>query len=172
MARARRGRAVSSKGKGVLGVEDFTSRLAQFKVAVLDTMVFIYHFENHPLFANLTQVIFERMEGGLLTSLASVICLTEIYSGPLQKGYVSLFEEYKRVFATYPNLSLIPVTPEIAEQAAVLKAKYQIRTPDAIHVATGLVHKAEAIVSNDETLRAIKELEVLTLSDFIKADKK
>jgi predicted nucleic acid-binding protein len=155
-----------------LGIEDFASKLAQFKVAVLDAMVFIYHFESHPTLANLTQVIFERMEAGLLTSLASVICLTEIYSGPLRKGYTALFEEYKRVFATYPNLSLIPVTPEIAEQAAILKAKYQLRTPDAIHVATGLVHKAEIFVSNDEALRSIKELEVLTLSDFAQTSEK
>ncbi len=151
-----------------MGVEDFASKLAQFKLVMLDSMVFIYHFENHPLFANLTEVIFERMEDGLLNSFASVICLTEIYSGPLQKGHVSLFEEYKRVFATYPNLLLIPVTPEIAEEAAILKTKYQLRTPDAIHIATGVVHKAEAFISNDETLRNIEELEVLTLSDFTK----
>lgn len=149
-----------------MGIADFAPSLARFKIVALDTMVFIYHFENHPLFANLTQVIFERMEEGLLTSLASVICLAETYSGPLQKGYTSLFEEYKRVFDTYPNLSLMPVTAEIAEQAAILRAKYQLRTPDAIHLATGLVHKADAFISNDETLRPVVELEVVTLSDF------
>ncbi|RLC92522.1 MAG: hypothetical protein DRI39_08185 [Chloroflexi bacterium] len=149
-----------------MGVEEFASRLAQFRLVVLDSMVFIYHFEDHPVFADLTQQVFERMEEGVIRSLASAICLTEIYSAPLQKKQASLLEEYKLVFDTYPNLSLVPVTAEIAEEAAVLRAKYRIRAPDAIHLATGLVHSAEALISNDGSLRAVGELPVLLLSDF------
>lgn len=166
MERAGWRRGISPGRSAILGIADFASRLAQCKVVALDAMVFIYHFENHPSLANLTQLIFDRMEAGLLTSLVSVIGVTEIYSGPLRKGYSTLFEEYKRVFITYPNLLLMPVTLEVGEQAAILRAKYEIRTPDAIHIATGVVHQAEAFISNDEALRSVEELPILLLSDF------
>jgi predicted nucleic acid-binding protein len=84
-------------------------------------------------------------------------------------GNRQMLLHYRRVFGSYPNLTLHPVTMPVMESMSDLRAKYGLRTPDAIHVATGLLHGAQAFVTNDKQLRPLKAegLDVLVLSDFV-----
>ncbi len=50
---------------------------------------------------------------------------------------------------TFPNLTLLPVDLPVAMQAAALRATTNIRLPDALIIASGLLSGCEAIVSND-----------------------
>ena len=63
-----------------------------------------------------------------------------------------------------PHLEIIPLTAEIAADAARLRARYGIRTPDAIHAATALAGGAESFITNDQGLvRLEPELKVRLL---------
>ncbi len=46
-------------------------RLPQDRTIALDTMVFIYHFEAHPLFSPVTTKIFEQIETGKTKAVTS-----------------------------------------------------------------------------------------------------
>jgi len=59
---------------------------------------------------------------------------------------------------------MIDVDGMIAERAADLRARYNLRTPDAIHIATAIVAGCDAFLTNDLALRRVTELRVLTLS--------
>ncbi len=43
------------------------------------------------------------------------------------------------LFRNFPHLSVLPVTDEIAERAAFLRAHYGLKTPDALQLATALI---------------------------------
>ena len=58
---------------------------------------------------------------------------------------------------------------EIADQAAKLRAESNLKTPDAIQAATALASQATGLISNDPAFRRVKELEVLTFDDLLKA---
>lgn len=54
----------------------------------------------------------------------------------------------------------------IAVNAAGIRAKYNSRTPDALQVATAIEYKADYFFTNDLRLKAISEIEVITLADL------
>jgi predicted nucleic acid-binding protein len=48
-----------------------------------------------------------------------------------------------------PNLIPQPIGINVAHQAALLRASYNFKTPDALVIATGLVHGVDVLVTND-----------------------
>jgi predicted nucleic acid-binding protein len=132
-------------------------------------MVFIYHLEDHPTYAPLTQLLFEAWEEGRNLGITSVITLFEILVKPKREGLEEVAQDYLELLTTYPNLTIVEVDLEVAKLAAELRAKYRIRTPDALQLATALQAKAGGFITNDERLKRIKELEVVLLDDLLES---
>jgi predicted nucleic acid-binding protein len=152
-----------------MGLEtDFHARLQTYQVVGFDTMVFIYQFEDHPTFAPLTQQLFEAVERGQVSAHISVLVAGEVLTGPKKAGNQEILLLYRHILSNYPNLVLDPVTMQVMECMSDLRARYNLKTPDAIHVATALLHGAQAFVTNDERLRQVEAegLDILVLSDF------
>jgi predicted nucleic acid-binding protein len=55
---------------------------------------------------------------------------------------------------------------EIADLAAALRARYNLRTPDALYIATAIVTRCDAFLTNDKRLRQANEIRVLTLDEL------
>jgi predicted nucleic acid-binding protein len=149
----------------------FRTVLLSHGVVSFDTMVVIYHFEDHPKYASLTQLLFEAVDRGDLLAQISVLVAGEVLTGPKKAGDQEMLLHYRHVFSSYPNLELLPATMQVMELASDLRARYNLKTPDAIHLGTALCHGARAFVTNDEQMRQVgaEGLEVLILSDFVKA---
>jgi len=138
------------------------------KIIGLDTMVFIYHFEENQLYSPLTFSIFESLEKGSFNGITSTLTLLEILVKPKKENNLLLTERYKLLFETFPNLQVKTLNENIADIASTLRAKYNINTPDAIQIATSLEAKADIFITNDETLKKISEIKVLLLSEMLK----
>jgi predicted nucleic acid-binding protein len=54
----------------------------------------------------------------------------------------------------------------VAEQAADLRARYGLRTPDALQIATGLTAGYAALLTDDARLQRVTELRVLVLDEL------
>jgi predicted nucleic acid-binding protein len=50
---------------------------------------------------------------------------------------------------SFPNLSLLPVDLDVASQAATLRAIKNLKPPDALIVAGGILAGCQAIITND-----------------------
>jgi predicted nucleic acid-binding protein len=59
------------------------------------------------------------------------------------------------------------VLPDIAENAAKLRADYNLRTPDAIQMATAIYGGASFLLTNDIRLPSLPGLTVLVLNQLI-----
>jgi predicted nucleic acid-binding protein len=57
-----------------------------------------------------------------------------------------------RLLRSFPNLRIVDLTPEISTAAARLRARYGLRTPDAIHAGSALAAGADLLVTNDRDL--------------------
>lgn len=149
-------------------VASFAAALEPYHFIGFDTMVFIYHFEDHPVFADLTQILFRAIAEGKLSAHVSVLLAGEVLVGPKKVGDQESLLHYRHVFGNYPNLVVHPVTMEVMERVSDLRARQGLPTPDAIHLATALVHGAQAFVTNDKRLRRVAPdgLDILVLSDF------
>lgn len=152
-----------------MGVD--TTRLEEFlarhRLVGADTMVFIYHLEDHPTYAPLTQVIFEAWEVGTTRGVTSMITLLEILVKPKREGHAQAARDYQEVLTTYPNLQLVDLDLRVADIASDLRAKYNLKTPDAIQVAATQSAGGTAFLTNDPSFRRVTEIEVLLLDDLL-----
>jgi predicted nucleic acid-binding protein len=138
------------------------------KIIGLDTMVFIYHFEENQVYSSLTFSIFESLEKGNFKGITSILTLLEILVKPKKENNSLLVERYKLLFETFPNLQVQEINENIADIASSLRANYNINTPDAIQIATSLEVKADIFITNDANLKKISEIKVLLLSEMLK----
>ena len=137
-----------------------------FPVA-LDTMIFIYAFEEHPTYLSALKAFFRAVEKGDLRAVTSTITLTECLVQPYRKKNFALAAQYLVLFRNFPHLSVVPVSDDIAGRAAFLRAKHHLGTPDAIQLATGLVSGCRFFLTNDEGLPPVEGISVLVLDHLI-----
>lgn len=146
----------------------FTERLRSFSVVGLDTAVFIYHFEKNPTYLPLTHELFRSIEVGARAGVTSTITLMEIIVKPLALGQKDVARKYEVMLVNFPNLDIVDLDRDVIRQAARLRAEYRIRPPDALQVATSLLHGAEVFITNDGLLKRLRgKLEVILLDDFV-----
>lgn len=69
------------------------------------------------------------------------------------------------------GLSTISLSPEVAEIAAQLRAQHNLRTPDAVQIATAISAGATYFLTNDSTLPDLPDLKMLVLDNLKKRSK-
>lgn len=97
-----------------------------------------------------------------------MITLLEILVKPKSEGHTEAAREYLDLLTTYPHLTVVEVDLGIVDLASDLRAKYAIRTPDALQIAAGLSLGATGFLTNDGRLKRVTELEVLLLDEIEK----
>lgn len=137
------------------------------KKVSLDTMGMIYFLEKNDDYFPLVAEIFSLAEKNEIEIILSVLASLEFLTGALRFNRQDLVFDYKQFLQSFPTLTVENVSAEIAEQAAILRAKYNIKTPDAIHLATAIVSQAEIFITNDKNLMSVNEIKIICLKDYI-----
>lgn len=131
----------------------------------VDTMLFVYHFEGNERFGPAAGRLLQAAEDGRCRLVASVLALLEVLVVPKRHGKDDLCQRYRDLFESFPNLSLVPIECEVVEIASDLRARHDLRTPDALHLATAIHAGAESFVSEDRRLRGIQGVRVVGLEE-------
>lgn len=130
----------------------------------VDAQIAIYSTDIHPVYAPLCEPIWKL--GGTATVVSSELILLETLVGPLRSGDIGLGDRREALWHQ-PDTRLLPITQDILREAAHLRASLPgIKTPDAIHAATGLVHGCVLFVTNDMAFRRVTGLTVAVLDDL------
>jgi predicted nucleic acid-binding protein len=132
----------------------------------LDTSPFIYYVEEKTGYVEMLDPFFEAVDRGQISIVTSTVTLLEVLVQPLKKGDTTLAQQYRDMLFNTKGLITFPVSPEIAEEAAQLRALHTIRTPDSIQMATAIKARAQFFLTNDAQLSSIKRLSVLVLEDL------
>ncbi|MEQ8465895.1 MAG: PIN domain-containing protein [Coleofasciculus sp. E1-EBD-02] len=82
---------------------------------------------------------------------------------PLRRGNTILAQQYRDILFNEEGLTTIEVSVAIAEEASQLRAAYNLRTPDAIQMATAIRQGALFFLTNDARLPSLPGLAVLVL---------
>jgi predicted nucleic acid-binding protein len=118
----------------------------------LDTVVLIYFLERHPQHFPLARELFTRIEESRLSAVVSSLVLTELLVPAYRENQVQSAERLIAILQGFPHLKIVPLSSDIAARVARLRARYGLRTPDAIHVATALHEQCAGLVTNDHAL--------------------
>ncbi|MBI5244251.1 MAG: PIN domain-containing protein [Elusimicrobia bacterium] len=136
------------------------------RVLCLDTSPIIYFIEASPAHLPILREVFSRIDKGAARGISSYITLLEVMVKPLKEGARDLALQYRDILLHSRGLRLYPLEEELAEKAAQLRAKYNLRTPDAIQMATAIRRGADVFITNDFRFRAVKEIDVIVLQDY------
>ncbi len=113
----------------------------------LDTCLLIYAIENHPVWAPRVREAMTGAQGKrfAISHLITMECLVS----PLRSGNFLMQRRYEEGLRAFEHLSL----PEpVFLHAAQLRARFALKTPDALHLACAQHHGCEALWTNDERL--------------------
>ena len=133
----------------------------------LDTAPLIYFIEKNPTYLDTMRLFFRALNQGEFTVVTSVVTIAEALVYPLRQGNTALAQQYRDILFNSQGLTTIEVVPVIAETAAQLRADYNLRTPDAIQMATAISEGASFFLTNDARLPSLPGLSVLVLDQLI-----
>lgn len=108
------------------------------KNVFLDTAPLIYYIEENNKYSPILNKLFLANSKGEFLFQTSVITLLEVLVLPLRENEFKLVEQYQNILCNSPSIDIIDLTIDIAIKAAHLRAKYGLKTPDSIQVATAL----------------------------------
>ena len=145
-----------------MGVVKF---LSQYKKIAFDTNVFISVFAMEPLGAKVVPIIDAVANKGTNEIITSVLAFSECAVKPYKEGNWTALDQVKLMFQM-PHLTAYDMDEVVAEEAARLRATYSFKMPDAIIIATGIIHGADVLLTNDHRLASVKEIPVVMLNEL------
>jgi predicted nucleic acid-binding protein len=131
-----------------------------------DSAPLIYFVERHPVYFDRMLFIMRHINAGPIEGVASTIALTEVLVQPLRVGNDPLAQRYEAVLSKSRGFRLEPTSNSVARRAADLRARYALRTPDALHVATAIEAGYDGFLTNDASIKRVAEIRVLVLDDL------
>lgn len=125
----------------------------------LDSNILIYFLENVEPQASRVEKILNRLMRGDDEVVISAVTVAEILTGFYKSEDATKPAKIKKLLSdlTLNSFKIVPVTFEIADLAACMRAKRGGRLPDALIVATALSQKADCLYSEDKDLQRFKE---------------
>jgi len=112
----------------------------------VDACLLIYAFEAHPVHGTAVRARLAQAAGQLAVSpLVHLECLV----GPMKTGNLVLQRYYEEGLRQLVNL---PLPQAVFVQAVELRARFGLKTPDALHLAAAQFHRCSSLWTNDDRL--------------------
>ena len=93
--------------------------------------------------------------------LRSQLSRLECRSKPLAAADQTLLDRYDAFFAL---LKLGEVDEDLIDQATALRARFALRSIDALHLATAIRQRADVFLTGDKNLRRCTDANVVVIS--------
>ncbi|WP_445638253.1 VapC toxin family PIN domain ribonuclease [Nostoc sp. DSM 114161] len=135
-------------------------------VIYIDTPVVIYSVEWNPEYYSLLLPLWLKFQTGEIQIISSELILMEALVLALRNNDTFLLNAYEELLLS-ENMQLVPISKSVLRQAANLRATTNLKTPDAIHVATALSVNCNQFLTNDKGFRNVPSLPVIILSEVL-----
>ncbi len=101
-----------------------------------------------------------------ITGIASRLTLAECMVKPLRQNDAAARQLFENFLLRGP-IQLFSIFNEILDQATVIRAKYGFHLLDAIHLATAVTTKCDAIISDDLEWQKFPGLPIYDFNHFL-----
>lgn len=130
----------------------------------LDTNIFIAVKNKESNFEYSKQIL-DRIEDKTLNAVISTVVFMEVLVGFYQNNEKDEANSFSNKILL--NYDLITVDPEIAIEAAKIRAKFGIKLPDAIIAASTLLSECDYFITNDKPLLEKLDIKKITPKKFV-----
>ncbi len=130
----------------------------------LDTFVFMDILSNEPDIARKAESFLSLMKSGTICVVSSILFAELAFHIKRTKGSEKAEEILMHLSSM--SLEIVPVSPEIAKQAGMLRAHYHGKIEkkltyfDCIHLATALAVGCSKFVTGDKGFKDVRELKM------------
>jgi predicted nucleic acid-binding protein len=132
-----------------------------------DTNALIYLIERNPDYLAVLQPVFEKVERRQIQAHTSAICLIEVLVKPLREGRHDLAGRYRDLILSSRNFTVHDVSVPVSERAAAIRARWNLRVPDAIVAATALLTGCSHVVTNDRDMKPVEGFTAVVIKDYL-----
>jgi predicted nucleic acid-binding protein len=142
-----------------------TDQLKKARRIFLDTAPVIYYVEKNPTFASKLQPLFDRFDDGNLMAVVSPITLAECLVLPYKLGKPEVTQVFSDLKVNSQSVLFYPIDEPLADNAARLRASYNLTLTDAFQVAIAIQSGCDAFLTNDIELKRIKDIPIIVVSE-------
>jgi len=132
----------------------------------LDTAPLIYFFENISPYNQIISSLWEEAEKKKIRFIFSTLTIFEIFVKPIKDNQKDIQKKLEQALIKNPKISIVPVTISIALESSKIRANYNIRTPDAIQIATAKNY-SDYFLTNDKKLERYPDLKIKVLEILV-----
>ncbi|MCC6444564.1 MAG: PIN domain-containing protein [Armatimonadetes bacterium] len=132
----------------------------------MDANCVIYSVERIEPYDRLLQTVWQAAQSASIEIISSELTLLETLVKPIRSGDSQLERIFRELLLHSKEVRLLPISREILEYAARLRAQTSIKTPDAIHAASALTSGCSLMLTNDPAFSKIANLNVTVLSEL------
>ena len=131
----------------------------------LDSNVFVYAAINTKDLGENARELLQKIQQGEMQAKTSALTFDEVFWAVKKFDLDAAFEACYALL-NFPNLDIVPVDRELVVFALQLIKEHHLAPRDAIHAATAIVGKADALVSTDAHFDKIEELKRRLLETY------
>jgi predicted nucleic acid-binding protein len=133
----------------------------------LDTSIFIYFIEEHPVYLPLVEPLFEAMDRGEIEAVTSSLTLLEVLVIPFRFANAALVDRYETLLTKSRGLRLLELDRDFLRSVAQIRAATRAKTPDAMQLAAALASGCPIFLTNDDRIPNVPGLRTLRLEDYV-----
>lgn len=143
---------------------DFAKLFKNNPVIYIDTNVYLYSLNSNNCFPDALQLLKEVAKRNI-RAVTSALTLTEVLVHPFRLADRSLVAAHEEFVRGNGKIAVVAITDRIAKRAAEIRATHNLKTPDAIHLATAVDKKCQLFFTADKDFvkKMHSEIEIVVL---------
>jgi uncharacterized protein len=125
----------------------------------LDAAPIIYLIEQSQPFAT---AIRSKLAAPGIVPITSELSRLECRVKPMRDGNQALLQDFNDYFAN-TIAEIFPLTRDVVDLATEIRAQYNFKTPDALHLAAAVISNCDVFLTNDQRLNRFTGISIETI---------
>jgi predicted nucleic acid-binding protein len=125
----------------------------------LDASPIIYLVEQRQPFATAVR---RKLATAGIFPITSELARLECRVKPIHDGNQALLQDFDDYFASM-IVEMIPLTRDVIDRATEIRAQYNFKTPDSLHLAAAVISNCDVFLTNDQRLNRFAGIAIETI---------
>ncbi len=125
----------------------------------LDAAPIIYLVEQRQPFATAVR---SKLAVSGIVPVTGALARLECRVKPMRDGNQALLQDFDDYFAR-TIVEIVPLTRDVIDHATQIRAQYNFKTPDALHLAAAVISGSDIFLTNDHRLNRFTGITIETI---------
>lgn len=127
----------------------------------LDTNIWVSYLDNEAVWHEQAKELVQEIADKECHAYVSMLMYTEYLTGYAAELQGEIYQSLYNLLNHHPYIDVVGIDENIVLAAAKLRRQYNIATPAAVHLATALEKQCQVLITRDQQLKSVTELQVI-----------